>query len=153
MRRTIQSFNIPLGQLNFWRSVCSNSRPRGQELCSNAPSNFFCKTQNQRLWLFTPWPSFKSDLEDLFFWAIRSRKWNIYLKHLHTKRYHTCNPLERLETSGLTSPPLPGKVQTPNLPGQGRRSNARCPGGCWSLDLIGALQAHEKSWRIAYNLT
>jgi len=41
MRRSIRKFNTPPGQapghLNFWRLVCPNSLPSGQESRSNAP--------------------------------------------------------------------------------------------------------------------
>lgn len=40
------------------------------------------------------------DLMDLFSWAIRSPKWNMYLKRLHI---YNCFPLERLDTSGCWS--------------------------------------------------
>ena len=46
--------------LNFWRLVYSNSHPIRQELCSNAAPSFFCKRQNQRWWLSTHWPNFKT---------------------------------------------------------------------------------------------
>ena len=153
MRRTIQSLNIPPGNWTFEDRFVQIPAPGGKNCVQMPHPISFAKRKISDCNFLPLDQASKSNLEDLFFWAICSRKWNIYLEHLHTKRYHTCNPLERLETYGLTSPPLPGKVQTPHPPGQGRWSNARYSGGCWSLDLIGALQAHMKSWRIAYNLT
>ena len=76
-RRLIRSFKLALpsgqssGHLIFWRLFCSNSFHLGQKLYSNAPPNFF-------------------------FWAIRLRKWTIYLEHLHIKKYKTCIPRKDL---------------------------------------------------------
>ena len=33
------------GHLNFWRSISKNSYPLGQNMCSNAPTNFYEKSK------------------------------------------------------------------------------------------------------------
>ena len=52
--------------------------PSGSKLCLNALSKLiFWKRKTQRSWLSTHLPSFKNlDPVDLYFWAIRSRKWS-----------------------------------------------------------------------------
>lgn len=55
-------------------------------------------------------------------------------KHLHIKRYNTCIPLKRLDTSESNSPPQPGKVS----PGMDDQMPAGYPWGCTSFELIGA---------------